>query len=361
MKKWLLAASMSLTLLGIVACDAALVPGTTTTPAVTTVSTATFTLDELAQYDGLNGHKAYIVVNGIVYDVSSVFVDGKHQGMQLGGTDATLIFASSPHTASLLDELPIVGTLATAQTTTTTTVSTGTTSTTTTTTEATLPVFTASILAQYDGKNGSPAYVAVNGIVYDLSSVFANGMHQGIQMGGTDASVHFESSPHSLSILEGKPVVGTFEASQPVDYLPVFTLGELAQYAGTNGTTAYIAVNGVIYDVTNVFVNGTHRGMPLGGTDATAAFSSSPHSASTLSSLTVVGSLEGAPRIPTGQTNPIDDNLPEAILTYLAANYPNATILEVEREDEGYEIELSNGMELKFDQNGQFLSMEWDD
>ena len=74
--------------------------------------------------------------------------------------------------------------------------------------------------------------------------------------------------------------------------LPVFTLEELAQYTGANGSAAYIAVDGVVYDVTEVFDNGEHKGMKLGGTDATSVFASSPHSASFLSSLTVVGTLE---------------------------------------------------------------------
>lgn len=78
-----------------------------------------------------------------------------------------------------------------------------------------------------------------------------------------------------------------------VDQLPVFTLDELAMYTGANGSTAYIAVDGVVYDVTNEFDNGTHNGDQLGGTDATAIFATSPHSASILSSSQIVGYLEG--------------------------------------------------------------------
>lgn len=73
----------------------------------------------------------------------------------------------------------------------------------------------------------------------------------------------------------------------------VFTLDDLSNYTGADGTTAYIAIDGVIYDVTNVFSNGQHKGMQLGGTDATTVFASSPHSADLLASLLVVGTLEG--------------------------------------------------------------------
>ncbi|HAK05124.1 MAG TPA: hypothetical protein DCM23_00270 [Firmicutes bacterium] len=75
--------------------------------------------------------------------------------------------------------------------------------------------------------------------------------------------------------------------------LRVFTLAELAAYNGDNGATAYIAVNGIVYDVTNAdeWSNGWHKGMHLAGTDATAAFADSPHSTSILSSLPIVGTL----------------------------------------------------------------------
>ncbi|MBN2540515.1 MAG: hypothetical protein JXB08_03215 [Bacilli bacterium] len=89
------------------------------------------------------------------------------------------------------------------------------------------------------------------------------------------------------------PTTTTTTASGTQQTLPVFTLTELSQYTGANGSTAYIAVNGVIYDVTSVFTNGTHQGLQLGGTDATAAFASSPHSMSLLNTLPVVGTLEG--------------------------------------------------------------------
>ncbi|OHE40814.1 MAG: hypothetical protein A2Y16_07120 [Tenericutes bacterium GWF2_57_13] len=72
-----------------------------------------------------------------------------------------------------------------------------------------------------------------------------------------------------------------------------FTLAQLAVYNGNNGSTAYIAVNGVVYDVTGVdeWDNGWHKGMHLAGTDATAAFGDSPHSLSFLNQLDIVGTL----------------------------------------------------------------------
>ena len=73
----------------------------------------TFTLDELSQYDGKNGNDAYVAVDGIVYDVTNAakWQNGSHYGVQ-AGTDCTTAISRSPHGTSVLDGLPIVGTLA---------------------------------------------------------------------------------------------------------------------------------------------------------------------------------------------------------------------------------------------------------
>ena len=73
----------------------------------------TFTLAELAQYDGKNGNDAYVAVEGIVYDVTNAakWQNGNHYGVQ-AGTDCTTAISRSPHGTSVLDGLPIVGTLA---------------------------------------------------------------------------------------------------------------------------------------------------------------------------------------------------------------------------------------------------------
>ena len=73
----------------------------------------TFTLDELSQYDGKNGNDAYVAVDGIVYDVTNAakWQNGNHYGVQ-AGTDCTTAISRSPHGTSVLDGLPIVGTLA---------------------------------------------------------------------------------------------------------------------------------------------------------------------------------------------------------------------------------------------------------
>ena len=86
---------------------------TTSTTATTETTERVFTLAELSAFDGTGTAKAYIAVNGIVYDVTNAdgWNHGWHQDLHLGGTDATAAFAQSPHSASLLNSLPRVGTL----------------------------------------------------------------------------------------------------------------------------------------------------------------------------------------------------------------------------------------------------------
>ena len=49
----------------------------------------------------------------------------------------------------------------------------------------------------------------------------------------------------------------------------------------------------------------------------------------------------------------------EAILKYVKANYPDAKVLEIEHDSEGYEIKLSNRLEIKF--NDKFQVVDIDD
>jgi predicted heme/steroid binding protein len=65
-------------------------------------------------------------------------------------------------------------------------------------------------LKQYDGSNGNPAYVAVDGVIYDVTNVGAwkNGMHNGYTAGNDLTDIIKNKSPHGVKNLEGLPVVG---------------------------------------------------------------------------------------------------------------------------------------------------------
>lgn len=59
-----------------------------------------------------------------------------------------------------------------------------------------------------------------------------------------------------------------------------------------------------------------------------------------------------------------DGIVPQSIIDYVAQNYPNGVIVTIERDDNGYEIELRDGTELKFDNDLNFVggdNDDWDD
>ena len=72
------------------------------------------TLDELAQDHGRSGAPAYIAFQGRVYDVTRSFLwqEGRHQVVHPAGKDLTGELEAAPHTADMLERVPIVGTLA---------------------------------------------------------------------------------------------------------------------------------------------------------------------------------------------------------------------------------------------------------
>jgi membrane-associated progesterone receptor component len=77
---------------------------------------------------------------------------------------------------------------------------------------------------------------------------------------------------------------------QPV--LRDFTLQELAKYNGKDGNAAYVAVNGIVYDVTNnaAWAAASHFGL-MAGKDLTSEFSSCHAGQLILSKLKIVGKL----------------------------------------------------------------------
>ena len=64
--------------------------------------------------------------------------------------------------------------------------------------------FTAEELAQYDGREGRPVYVAYEGKVYDLSGspMWAGGDHEGEHAAGHDLTAEQEDAPHDVHVTE---------------------------------------------------------------------------------------------------------------------------------------------------------------
>ena len=68
-----------------------------------------FTREELAEYNGKNGMPSYVAVDGVVYDVSSIFIDGEHF-FHSAGEDLTDAFYME-HVKSQITKYPVVGIL----------------------------------------------------------------------------------------------------------------------------------------------------------------------------------------------------------------------------------------------------------
>jgi predicted heme/steroid binding protein len=78
-------------------------------------------------------------------------------------------------------------------------------------------VFTLEELAQFDGKDGRPAYYAYEGKVYDVSAspLWKLGMHFG-HSAGKDLTGKLEGAPHGDGIVKAMPLVGTLKDAAAV-------------------------------------------------------------------------------------------------------------------------------------------------
>ncbi len=70
--------------------------------------------------------------------------------------------------------------------------------------------FTEEELAECNGKNGKPAYIAFNTMVYDVTDSFLwrGGRHQVLHEAGKDLTREIEDAPHGPDLLERVTPIG---------------------------------------------------------------------------------------------------------------------------------------------------------
>lgn len=71
------------------------------------------TKEELTAFDGQAGRKAYVAVNGKVFDVtaSPYWQDGNHLNAHQAGTDLSADLLKAPHVRSVIERFPVVAVL----------------------------------------------------------------------------------------------------------------------------------------------------------------------------------------------------------------------------------------------------------
>lgn len=71
------------------------------------------TREELALYDGRNGRRAFVAVNGRIYDVSAskFWKGGDHLGAHQAGQELGEALGAAPHIRAVVERFPMVGEL----------------------------------------------------------------------------------------------------------------------------------------------------------------------------------------------------------------------------------------------------------
>jgi len=126
MKKIVLLISLSLLLLGCATTPEPSQPNTPEQPNTdTTIDEATglpldaetglllMTIEELAQFDGKDGAKAFVAIDGSVYEVTGdrKWLDGNHEQGMTAGRDLSEFISGAPHGYDILKQFTIVGTI----------------------------------------------------------------------------------------------------------------------------------------------------------------------------------------------------------------------------------------------------------
>lgn len=236
------------------------------------------TPEELASFNGEEDNPAYIAVDGMIYDVTNIelFKESPHNGLQLGRDLTEEFNECHKGNVGLLAKLTTVGILAEPdevdfieevepyyE-------------------EKRMKIIGTEELKKYDGREGRKSYVAINGIIYDLteSPLLRVSPHNDIVLGTDITESYNECHKNNKELLKDIPVVGilydfpeSIRGKHKISDLREFSLGELEMYDGCNERPAYVAVDGIVYDVSNIelFKENPHNELKL-GRDITESF-----------------------------------------------------------------------------------------
>jgi predicted heme/steroid binding protein/uncharacterized membrane protein len=94
--------------------------------------------------------------------------------------------------------------------------------------------FTAEELSHFNGKEGSPAHIAFDGKVYDVtkSPLWPKGLHMNRHLAGKDLSTEISAAPHGAEVFQRYPQIGTIKKGPPEElkHLPVFLQNFLQRF-----------------------------------------------------------------------------------------------------------------------------------
>ena len=143
-------------------------------------------------------------------------------------------------------------------------------------------IFTPDLLAEFDGQTEEEAYISVRGRVYDATEIFEDGTYNDMEA-GQDLTRELEEGP-GFDILEDLEQIGYYVEA-------ALTPEILARFDGVERQEAYVAVDNLVYDLTEVFTDGTHQGNEAGQDLSDVFHDDSPHDMDTLDEYHIVGLL----------------------------------------------------------------------
>ena len=174
-----------------------------------------FTKKELVKYNGKNGRKAYVSIDGIIYDVTKIpkWKGGNHYGIEAGKVLDKEFLQCHLGKLDILKYAVAIGVLETNITSEKNIEKENVDKNNSSRDE--LKYYKLDDIAKFDGKDGTLAYVVVDNIVYDVTSMiqWQEGSHYGLTA-GKDLTEYFKTChKNEQEILKKLRIVGTIKES----------------------------------------------------------------------------------------------------------------------------------------------------